>query len=60
MCLPIEDADGNVVSTNHWTFLCSNGTIFDQQTLSCNHEEDALPCQEAPNFYDLVKFGETE
>jgi len=31
--------------------------IFDQQTLSCNHEADALPCEEAKSFYDQVDFG---
>lgn len=57
ICLPIEDADGNVIDTNHWTFLCSNGTVFDQQTLSCNYETDAFPCEESEQLYGSVMFG---
>ncbi|XP_059083499.1 uncharacterized protein LOC131880806 [Tigriopus californicus] len=57
ICLPIEDADGNVIDTNHWTFLCSNGTIFDQQTLSCNYISDSFPCEESESLYGTVMFG---
>ena len=57
ICLPIEDAEGNVIDTNQWTFLCSNGTVFDQQTLSCNYETDAFPCEESEQLYGTVMFG---
>ena len=57
ICLPIEDAVGIVVDTSHWTFVCSNGTIFDQQTLSCNFVDDAFPCEDAEMLYGSVTFG---
>ena len=57
ICLPIEDADGDVVDTNHWTFICSNGTIFDQQTLSCNFKDDSFPCEDAESLYNTIQFG---
>jgi len=36
--------------------------IFDQQTLTCNHVDDALPCEEAPSVWDVVNsaFGQVE
>lgn len=57
ICLPIEDEEGDIISTNQWTFLCGNGTMFDQQTLSCNYAEDAFPCEEAELLYGAVMFG---
>ncbi|XP_059083440.1 U-scoloptoxin(01)-Cw1a-like [Tigriopus californicus] len=57
ICLPIEDDFGTIIETAQWSFICGNGTIFDQQTLTCNHEQDALPCSEASSLYNLVEFG---
>ncbi len=60
ICLPIEDEAGQVVETAHWSFICGNGTIFDQATLTCNHEADALPCQDAPTLFGAVEFGKVD
>jgi hypothetical protein len=60
ICLPIEDDAGAVIETAHWSFICGNGTIFDQATLTCNHEADAFPCEEAATLYGAVEFGKVE
>ena len=60
ICLPIEDDAGAVIETAHWSFICGNQTIFDQATLTCNHEADALPCSDAPSLYGAVEFGKIE
>nr|ABU41025.1 putative cuticle protein [Lepeophtheirus salmonis] len=57
ICLPIEDDAGFVIETAHFSFICGNQTIFDQQTLTCNHLDDAFPCNEAPSLYNAVEFG---
>ena len=33
------------------------GTVFDQQTLTCNFPEDAFPCEESASLYGQVEFG---
>ena len=60
ICLPIEDDAGAVIETAHWSFICGNGTIFDQATLTCNHEDDAFPCAEAATLYGAVEFGKID
>ena len=60
ICLPIEDDAGAVIETAHWSFICGNQTIFDQATLTCNHEADALSCAEAPSLYGAVEFGKID
>ena len=57
ICLPIEDNEGVVIETSKWSFFCGNATVFDQQTLTCNHAEDAFPCAESPSLYGSVEFG---
>ncbi|TRY62608.1 hypothetical protein TCAL_03993 [Tigriopus californicus] len=57
ICLPIEDDAGSVIETAQWSFICGNGTIFDQQTLTCNYELDAVPCDAAESLYNTVEFG---
>eukprot|EP00095_Tigriopus_kingsejongensis_P007129 maker-scaffold1097_size63051-snap-gene-0.17 protein:Tk07129 transcript:maker-scaffold1097_size63051-snap-gene-0.17-mRNA-1 annotation:"hypothetical protein EAI_11558" len=60
ICLPIEDDAGSVIETAQWSFICGNGTMFDQQTLSCNYEADSVPCDQAESLYNLVEFGKIE
>ena len=60
ICLPIQDNDGNIIETAKWSFFCGNATVFDQQTLTCNHPEDAFPCEESPSLYGDVQFGLVE
>ena len=43
-----------------WSFICGNGTIFDQQILTCNYPQDSLPCDQAEAFYNLVEFGKID
>ena len=38
ICLPIEDEAGAVLETAQWSFICGNGTVFDQANLVCNFE----------------------
>ncbi len=57
ICLPMEDDVGEVTDVLQWSFICGNGTIFDQQTLTCNHPADAFPCEEAESLYFTVEFG---
>ncbi|XP_047490362.1 uncharacterized protein LOC125039999 [Penaeus chinensis] len=62
ICLPIPDDLGQIVETAHFSFICGNQTIFDQQTLTCNHPQDAFPCDQAPSLYDIknAEFGRIE
>ena len=42
-----------VLSTDQYSFLCGNETIFDQATLTCNYPVDSLPCEDAEAMYSL-------
>merc|ERR1712029_184146 len=57
ICLPIEDNEGAVIETAKWSFFCGNGTVFDQETLTCNFPDNAFPCEESPSLYGAVEFG---
>ncbi|XP_023232251.1 uncharacterized protein LOC111632112 [Centruroides sculpturatus] len=34
-----------------YSFLCGNQTIFNQISLTCTHPDEAVPCQDAHNYY---------
>merc|ERR1712222_261909 len=51
VCYPVAYPDGQEEMIK-WSFICPNGTIFDQAHLVCSFPLDAIPCEEAPNFYD--------
>ena len=36
------------------------GTVFDQQTLTCNFPEDAFPCEESASLYGQVREASRE
>lgn len=57
ICLPVEDNEGNVIEFAKWSFVCGNGTVFDQESLVCNHKEYAFPCEESEALYGAVEFG---
>ena len=38
--------------------ISPSGTVFDQQTLTCNFPEDAFPCEESPSLYGQVRRAE--
>ena len=60
ICHPLEDLETGEVTYQRWSFFCGNGTVFDQQSLVCNHPEDAFPCQESPSLYGLTEFGKID
>jgi len=57
ICLPVEDNEGNVIEFAKWSFVCGNGTVFDQESLVCNHREYAFPCEESEALYGATEFG---
>jgi hypothetical protein len=57
ICLPLLDHLGVTFETAHWSFICGNGTVFDQEKLVCNHELDAFPCDQSESLYNTVEFG---
>jgi len=64
ICYPTVDAFGEE-EMYKWSFICPNGTIFDQSSLVCSFPLDALPCEEAPNFFEgpesiNSRFGQVE
>ncbi|XP_064100669.1 uncharacterized protein DDB_G0283357-like [Macrobrachium nipponense] len=50
VCNPALFSDGKI-ETYQYSFMCGEGTVFDQDELTCKVEYDATPCQEAQNFY---------
>ncbi|XP_064120317.1 U-scoloptoxin(01)-Cw1a-like [Macrobrachium nipponense] len=48
VCLPYIDND--VYVSRHFSFLCGEGTIFDQERLVCDFPERAIPCDQAASF----------
>jgi hypothetical protein len=52
VCHAQTDPEGKT-TMNHWSFLCGNQTVFNQLTLTCAWEEEAIPCQSAPQFFGL-------
>jgi len=62
VCWPILDDLGDLVETAHFSFFCGNETVFSQDSLTCTHQLDAFPCQEAEGYYDVsnAEFGRVE
>ncbi|XP_042857023.1 U-scoloptoxin(01)-Cw1a-like [Penaeus japonicus] len=48
VCLPYVDNDLYV--TRHFSFLCGEGTMFDQERLVCDFPENSVACQESTTF----------
>jgi len=57
VCQPLADDIGALLETAHFTFACGEGTIFDQQTLTCQRPSLALPCGEASAFFRSANEG---
>jgi len=59
VCLPVTDDAGALLQTTQFSFICGNGTVFSQESLTCVHTDDALPCVDARNLYDSsnAQFG---
>jgi len=52
VCHAQTDPEGRPIM-NHWSFLCGNQTVFNQLTLTCAFEEEAVPCESSPQFFGL-------
>ncbi|XP_064120314.1 U-scoloptoxin(01)-Er1a-like [Macrobrachium nipponense] len=48
VCLPYIDND--IYVTRHFSFLCGEGTIFDQERLVCDFPNSALSCSQSSSF----------
>ena len=57
ICVPIYDNEGSLDRMDKYSFVCGEGTVFDQATLTCNYPENAFPCQDSPSLYGAVEFG---
>jgi len=55
ICHITEHPDGSGADLRQYSFMCGNQTIFNQFSLTCATREEALPCEYAPQFYDLNK-----
>jgi hypothetical protein len=55
ICHVTERPDGSGADLRQYSFLCGNQTIFSQYSMTCATREEALPCEYAPEFYDLNK-----
>lgn len=54
-CVLTGRPDGSGFDLRQYSFFCGNTTIFDQYTLTCQVPEKAIPCEYAPEFYDINK-----
>ena len=57
VCMPIQDDQGNTIQSAHFSFMCGNQTIFSQDSLTCQHPDNAYPCLDARNIYDSSNAG---
>ncbi|XP_077553797.1 uncharacterized protein LOC144168726 [Haemaphysalis longicornis] len=50
VCNVVTHADGHT-EVQQFSFFCGNQTMFNQLSLTCAFPEEAVPCQNAPDFY---------
>ncbi|XP_068239867.1 uncharacterized protein [Palaemon carinicauda] len=50
ICYPALFSNGRV-ETYQYSFMCGEGTRFDQKEMTCVKESDAIPCNRSPEFY---------
>jgi len=50
ICYPALFSSG-VIETYQYSFMCGEGTQFDQKEMACVSYESALPCIETQNYY---------
>ncbi|CAL4060754.1 unnamed protein product, partial [Meganyctiphanes norvegica] len=50
ICNPTLFEDGTV-KPYHYSFICGEGAVFDQNKMTCVHLSAAIPCGDSPNFY---------
>ncbi|XP_047490361.1 U-scoloptoxin(01)-Er1a-like [Penaeus chinensis] len=54
VCQPIADEQGQELEMAHFSFICGNQTVFNQEALTCTHPEDAFPCEQAETLFDIT------
>ncbi|XP_033607594.1 U-scoloptoxin(01)-Cw1a-like [Cryptotermes secundus] len=60
VCLPVQFADGKE-KIFKWSFICPEETVFNQESFTCTRPEDAVACEESPQYYSLnEEFGRTD
>merc|ERR1712168_539539 len=60
ICNPTLFSNG-AVETYQYSFMCGEGSVFDQSKLTCVAESEAIPCQESSSFFFTnEQFGRTE
>ncbi|KAL7637569.1 UNVERIFIED_CONTAM: hypothetical protein RMT77_012297 [Armadillidium vulgare] len=57
ICYPINDEEGNLLETAQFSFVCPNQTIFNQESLTCVLEGEAVPCGEARSLFESSNAG---
>ncbi|XP_037284456.2 uncharacterized protein LOC119177159 [Rhipicephalus microplus] len=50
VCNVVPKEDGST-EVQQYSFLCGNQTVFNQLSLTCAFAEEAVPCQNAPDFF---------
>ncbi|XP_042206470.1 U-scoloptoxin(01)-Cw1a-like [Homarus americanus] len=59
VCLPYINF-GQII-TRQFSFMCGEGTVFDQENLICDFPENALPCSSALEYRRVNEyFGRTD
>jgi len=60
ICYPALFSNG-AVETYQYSFMCGEGSQFDQKELTCVAELEAIPCNESSSFFFRnEQFGRTE
>ncbi|KAG7155092.1 U-scoloptoxin(01)-Er1a-like [Homarus americanus] len=54
VCLPY--IDHGVYVSRHFSFMCGQGTVFDQERLICDFPETALPCSQVAAFRNTNEY----
>ncbi|XP_050719473.1 U-scoloptoxin(01)-Er1a-like [Eriocheir sinensis] len=59
VCMPVYDEDGVLGEVAHFSFMCGQSAVFSQDSLTCAHPTEALPCEAAAAHYDQsnAEFG---
>ena len=52
VCMPLQDEQGTITQTAHFSFMCGNQTVFSQDSLTCTFPELAYPCGDSRAIYD--------
>ncbi|RWS31619.1 cuticular protein-like protein [Leptotrombidium deliense] len=58
VCNPVTLADGNT-EMQQFSFMCGNQTVFNQFSMTCADEKEAIPCEMSRDFFYLNdRFGQ--